>query len=92
LITEAKPTVLKQIEVLAMADRKSPVAKQVAGNWKQFTGQLKETWGDLTDDELDQYEGRMEQLGGYIEERTGGSRSAIRSNIDEIAKRAKNRA
>ncbi len=61
--------------------------QQMTGTWKQMTGRVKEAWGILTDDDLDRYEGKRDQLEGYIEKRTGEARDAIRTRIDEIAKK-----
>ncbi len=72
-------------------DRKSPVMQQAEGNWKQFVGKIKETWGDLRNDDLDRFEGRMDQLEGYLEERTGESRAAVKSRINDISSNLKGR-
>ncbi|MDZ4700233.1 MAG: CsbD family protein [Rhodothermales bacterium] len=65
--------------------------QQAEGNWKQFVGKIKETWGDLRNDDLDRFEGRMDQLEGYLEERTGESRAAVKSRINDISSNLKGR-
>ncbi|HSM01971.1 MAG TPA: CsbD family protein [Acidimicrobiia bacterium] len=60
---------------------------KLEGNWKQAKGRIRETWGDMTDDELDQVEGNWEQLVGKIQTKTGETVEAIKSKLDDIAKK-----
>jgi uncharacterized protein YjbJ (UPF0337 family) len=58
------------------------------GNWNQIKGKLHEKWGDLTDDDLSNVQGNVEQLVGSIQERTGETRAAIESFLEEASANA----
>ena len=54
------------------------------GNWNELKGQLKKKWGQLTDNELDRVEGNTDQLIGLLQRKTGETKAAIESSLDEM--------
>jgi len=52
------------------------------GSWNQVKGKIRDRWGELSDDELQSARGNVEQLVGLIQRKTGETRSAIESYLD----------
>ena len=55
------------------------------GNWNEIKGRLRQRWGQLTDDELPQIRGDVEQLIGLIQRKTGETREAIETYLQEVS-------
>jgi uncharacterized protein YjbJ (UPF0337 family) len=54
------------------------------GQWNQVRGQLKKKWGQLTEDDLKFNNGNIDQLVGRLQQKTGETREAIESFLDEL--------
>jgi uncharacterized protein YjbJ (UPF0337 family) len=57
--------------------------QELEGHWNDLKGQLQEKWGQLTDDDLMKVKGDANQLVGVIQTKTGETRRAIESFLDE---------
>ncbi len=64
----------------------------LAGHWNEIRGQLKEKWAKLTDDDLRNFNGDIDQLIGRIQQKTGETREAIESYLDDLAEQGSNLA
>jgi len=62
-------------------------AQALQGQWNKLRGQVKERWGQLTDDDLQIHGGNIDQLVGRIQQRTGESREAIESFLNDLTSR-----
>jgi len=62
-------------------------AQALQGQWNKLRGQVKEKWGQLTDDDLQIHGGNIDQLIGRIQQRTGESREAIESFLNDLTSR-----
>jgi uncharacterized protein YjbJ (UPF0337 family) len=62
-------------------------AQALQGQWNKLRGQVKERWGQLTDDDLQIHGGNIDQLVGRIQQRTGESRDAIESFLNDLTNR-----
>jgi uncharacterized protein YjbJ (UPF0337 family) len=56
------------------------------GNWNIIKGKLKQKWSNLTDDDLQYAEGAEEEMLGRIQKRTGATREAVKSAMDEASR------
>ena len=54
------------------------------GHWNQLKGELKKRWGQLSEDDLKWSGGNIDQLVGRIQQRTGETREAIESYLDQL--------
>ncbi len=54
------------------------------GHWNQLKGDVKKRWGQLSEDDLKWSGGNIDQLVGRIQERTGETREAIESYLDQL--------
>lgn len=57
--------------------------QELEGHWSDLKGQLQKKWGQLTDDDLMQVRGDANQLVGVIQTKTGETRRAIETFLDE---------
>ncbi|MBX3443935.1 MAG: DUF883 family protein [Planctomyces sp.] len=57
--------------------------QELEGHWNTVKGRIQEKWGQLTDDDLQQVKGDATQLVGVIQTKTGETRRAIESFLDE---------
>lgn len=55
------------------------------GNWNEIKGRLRQRWGQLTDDDLPQIRGDVEQLVGLVQRKTGETREAIETYLQEVS-------
>ena len=62
----------------------SAVNDKLKGNWNSIKGKLKEEFAVLTDDDLMYEEGQEDQLLGAIQKKTGQTKEAIKSWIDNF--------
>jgi len=62
----------------------SAVNDKLRGNWNSIKGKLKEEFAVLTDDDLMYEEGQEDQLLGAIQKKTGQTKEAIKSWIDNF--------
>ncbi len=53
------------------------------GDWNITKGKLKQKWANLTDDDLTFAEGKEDELIGRLQKRTGETRDAIQSALDD---------
>ncbi|MGD9724478.1 MAG: CsbD family protein [Pirellulales bacterium] len=60
----------------------------LTGNWNVIKGKLKEKWAKLADDDLQGFQGNVDQLVGHIQRKTGESRAAIESFVEEVAEQS----
>lgn len=56
---------------------------EIKGDWNIIKGNLKQKWARLTDDDLQYIDGQQDELLGRIQKRTGESREAVESAIEE---------
>lgn len=56
--------------------------EELKGNWNQIKGKLKQKYGNLTDDDLTFAEGKEEEMWGRLQQKTGKTKSEIRSEIE----------
>ncbi len=59
-------------------------AQILQGHWNEIKGILKQHWGDLTGDDLRRFSGDVDQLVGMIQRKTGATRRAIQTFLEEI--------
>ena len=59
---------------------------EIKGDWNMIKGKLKQKWAVLTDDDLQHIEGKQDELLGRIQKRTGETREAVESLINECSK------
>jgi uncharacterized protein YjbJ (UPF0337 family) len=55
---------------------------EIKGDWTLIKGKLKQKWAQLTDDDLQYLEGKQDELLGRIQKRTGESREAVETAIE----------
>jgi uncharacterized protein YjbJ (UPF0337 family) len=55
---------------------------EIKGDWNLIKGKLKQKWAQLTDDDLQYLEGKQDELLGRIQKRTGESREAVETAIE----------
>ncbi|MBI2826305.1 MAG: DUF883 family protein [Planctomycetia bacterium] len=58
--------------------------QMLQGNWNQIKGSIKEHWGTLTNDDLRAFSGNVDQLVGVIQRKTGETREAVRTFLEEL--------
>ncbi len=63
-------------------------AQELQGQWNKLKGQVKQHWGQLTDDDLQIHGGNIDQLVGKIQQRTGETRDAVESFLNELTARS----
>ena len=56
---------------------------EIKGDWNLIKGKLKQKWAQLTDDDLQYLEGKQDELLGRIQKRTGESREAVETAIED---------
>lgn len=56
---------------------------EIKGDWNIIKGNLKQKWAKLTDDDLTLIDGKQDELLGRIQKRTGESREAVETAINE---------
>jgi len=56
---------------------------EIKGDWNIIKGNLKQKWAKLTDDDLQFIEGQQDELLGRIQKRTGETREAIETAIND---------
>ena len=54
------------------------------GNWNIVKGKLKKKYANLTDDDLEYVEGQEEEFLGRLQKKTGESKEALKSYIDQL--------
>ena len=57
---------------------------QIMGKWHEIKGKVKEKWGDLTDDEVTEAEGTLEGLAGKLQQKYGGAKQEILSQLQKL--------
>lgn len=57
---------------------------EIKGDWNILKGNLKQKWAKLTDDDLQYIDGKQDELLGRIQKKTGESREAVESAIEEF--------
>lgn len=57
--------------------------QELEGQWNDVKGRVQKKWGQLTDDDLMQVKGDANQLVGVIQTKTGETRRAIESFLEE---------
>lgn len=57
---------------------------QWKGNWNVIKGKLKQKYANLTDDDLVYREGQEDEFLGRIQKKTGDSKEAIKSYINQF--------
>lgn len=62
----------------------SALKDKLTGNWNIMKGKLKEEYAELTDNDLVYEEGQEDQLLGNIQKKTGQTKEAIKSWIDNF--------
>ncbi len=56
---------------------------EIKGDWNIIKGYLKQKWAKLTDDDLQYIEGQQDELLGRIQKRTGVTREAVVTAVEE---------
>ena len=56
---------------------------EIKGDWNIIKGNLKQKWAKLTDDDLQFIDGQQDQLLGRIQKRTGETREAVETAIND---------
>jgi uncharacterized protein YjbJ (UPF0337 family) len=54
------------------------------GHWNEVKGKLRSHWAALTDDDLENFHGNVDRLVGIIQQKTGESRDAVESYLEEV--------
>ncbi|MBW3598048.1 MAG: CsbD family protein [Planctomycetes bacterium] len=54
------------------------------GQWNEVKGKLRSHWAALSDDDLENFNGNVDRLVGIIQQKTGESRDAIESYLEEV--------
>jgi uncharacterized protein YjbJ (UPF0337 family) len=58
------------------------------GNWNEIKGMLRSRWGQLTNDDMQSFNGNIDQLVGLIERKTGETRSAVESYLNQLTEQS----
>jgi uncharacterized protein YjbJ (UPF0337 family) len=56
---------------------------EIKGDWNIIKGNLKQKWAKLTDDDLQFIDGQQDALLGRIQKRTGETREAVETAIND---------
>jgi uncharacterized protein YjbJ (UPF0337 family) len=56
---------------------------EIKGDWNIIKGNLKQKWAKLTDDDLQYIDGQQDELLGRIQKRTGETREAVETAIND---------
>jgi uncharacterized protein YjbJ (UPF0337 family) len=56
---------------------------EIKGDWNIIKGNLKQKWAKLTDDDLQFIDGQQDELLGRIQKRTGETREAVETAIND---------
>ena len=62
----------------------SDLSLKLKGNWNQVKGKLKQEYADLTDEDLKYQEGKEDEWLGHLQEKTGKTKTELKSFIDRI--------
>ena len=54
------------------------------GHWNEVKGKLRAHWAALTDNDLENVHGNVDRLVGIIQQKTGESRDAVESYLEEV--------
>jgi uncharacterized protein YjbJ (UPF0337 family) len=57
---------------------------KLKGNWNQVKGKLKQEYGELTDEDMKYQEGKEDEWLGRLQEKTGKTKSELKSFIDKV--------
>lgn len=57
--------------------------QELEGKWKQVKGNFKQKYGKVTDDDATFAEGKFDEMLGRLEEKTGKTKSQLRTEIEE---------
>ncbi len=61
------------------------------GKWNEIKGEIRKKWGQLTDDDFEKAKGDLTAIGGIIQQRYGVAKEEVRSKLDEITSRFKDK-
>jgi uncharacterized protein YjbJ (UPF0337 family) len=57
---------------------------KLKGQWNEVKGKLKQKYATLTDDDLIFSEGKEDELLGRLQQKLGGSKEKLRSEIESL--------